>query len=341
MGLLGNAGLAAVATLIVWQGSRLLESTADRLATYYRLPVVIQGAVIAAIGSSFPELSSTVIATLLHGEFELGIATVVGSAIFNILVIPALSGLIGQRLASERELVYKDAQFYMVSVAVLLLAFSFAVIYNPVEGEMLHGTMSRPIALIPLLLYGLYIFIQQQDLLDHHDDLADEDEESERNVNVWWEWGRLGVSLGVIVLGVEWLVRAALGLGDYFGTPPFLWGLTVIAAGTSLPDAFISVRAARQGRGILSVSNVLGSNIFDLLVAVPAGVLIAGSASVNYAVAAPMMAFLTLATIALFASLRSKLELLPWECWLLLALYVVFVGWMVLETTGGVDVMPN
>ena len=76
-------------------------------------------------------------------------------------------------------------------------------------------------------------------------------------------------------------------------------------------------------------------------VAVPAGVLIAGSASVNYAVAAPMMAFLTLATIALFASLRSKLELLPWECWLLLALYVVFVGWMVLETTGGVDVMPN
>lgn len=343
MELLAYVALAAGATLVVWKGSGLLETAADRLASYYRMPVVIQGAVVAAIGSSFPELSSTVIATLLHGEFDLGIAAVIGSAIFNILVIPGVSGLVGQRLASERELVYKDAQFYMVSVAVLLLAFSFAVIYNPLPDEPLVGTMGRGIALIPFLLYGLYIFIQQQDLLDHHSRIVEqgEVEEQEEHVHPGRKWMQLALSLVIILVGVEGLVRAAIGLGDYFGTPNFLWGLTVIAAGTSLPDAFISVRAARRGEGVLSVANVLGSNIFDLLVAVPAGVLIAGTATVNYAVAAPMMAFLTLATIVLFAVLRTKLELRPAECWLLLALYIAFVGWMVLEAGAYVDVMPN
>lgn len=323
--------MAIGSTLIIWKGTDLLERAADHLSTYYGLPVVFQGAVIAAIGSSFPELSSTVISTLLHGEFELGVAAVVGSAIFNILVIPGLSGIIGQRLISERDLIYKDAQFYMVSVAVLLLAFSFAVIYNPVPGEELVGVMTRPIALIPFLLYGLYIFIQHQDLMDHRANKV-ETEIEPHNINAKKEWLLLTVSLVIIVVGVEGLVRAAIGFGEYFGTPSFLWGLTVIAAGTSLPDALISVRAARRGEGILSVANVLGSNIFDLLVAVPAGVLIAGSVSIDYAVAAPMMAFLTLATIALFAMMRVGLELSPWECWVLLGLYAVFVGWMVLET---------
>jgi cation:H+ antiporter len=108
----------------------------------------------------------------------------------------------------------------------------------------------------------------------------------------------------------------------------------VIAAATSLPDAFVSVRAARRGEGVISIANVLGSNIFDLLIAIPIGVLIAGASPINFAIAAPMMGVLTFATIVLFAMLRTKLELTRAESSILLALYAVFIGWMALETFG-------
>ena len=77
---------AVVASAIIWKGSELLESASERLSAYYKLPPVVQGAIVVAVGSCFPELSTTVISTLVHGEFELGVCAIVGSAIFNILV---------------------------------------------------------------------------------------------------------------------------------------------------------------------------------------------------------------------------------------------------------------
>jgi cation:H+ antiporter len=321
-------GLAAAGTAVTWWGSGVLDRASSRLAAYYQLPPVVQGAVIAAIGSSFPELSSTVLATLVHGTFDLGVSAIVGSAIFNILVIPGIAGFVGGRLAWSRSLVYKDAQFYITSVAVLLLAFAMAVVYHPQDGEPLVGIVTRPIALLPVLLYGLYLFLQHQDAMDFDGAPVPE------GLDAWREWIRLGISLVVIVVGVEGLVRAAIGLGEWFETPPFLWGLTVVAAGTSVPDMFVSLRAARQSDGVVSIANVLGSNIFDLLIAVPAGILIAGAAPVDFSVAAPMMGFLTLATVLLFTVLRVRLSLNRIEAALLLLLYAVFIAWMTLETMG-------
>lgn len=326
--LLTYIGLAAIGTAITWWGSEKLESASRRLATHYQLPPVVQGGVITAVGSSFPELSSTVLSTLLHGTFDLGVAAIVGSAIFNILVIPGLATIASQKLVVERELVLKDAQFYITSVAVLLLTFALAVIYHPIPGPETTGLMTRSLALIPIGLYVLYLFLQQQDAFEFNADPLSE------TIPIRREWVRLTLSLLLILVGVEALVNAAIGLGEWFDTPPFLWGLTVVAAGTSLPDAFVSVRAARSGYGTVSIANVIGSNIFDLLVAVPAGVLIAGAASVNFAAAVPMMAFLTVATLVLFIAMRVELTLRSEEAVLFLVLYAVFVVWMVLETIG-------
>ena len=330
--------IAAVGgTAIVWWGGDILEASSDRLAAYYRLPAIFRGAILAAVGSSFPELTSSVISTLVHGKFDLGVSAIVGSAIFNILVIPAIAGLVSEKLVANQTLVYKDAQFYITSVAVLLLAFCFAVIYNPVAGEELTGEMNRLIALVPFLLYGLYIFLQFQDVQDERKKKADPPPEDASPTR---DWLKLLLSLLLIVVGVEGLVRAAIGFGEYFNTPSFLWGLTVIAAGTSLPDAYVSVKVARRGEGVVSLANVLGSNIFDLLVAVPVGILIAGSAPIDFRVAAPMMGFLTLATILLFTMMRTSLRLRRSECWSLLGLYVLFIGWMVLETVGITSILP-
>ncbi|WP_375193372.1 sodium:calcium antiporter [Marinobacter sp.] len=330
--------VAAVGTAVVWKGSGLLEAASERLAQYYRLPEIVQGAIVVAIGSSFPELATVVVSTLVHGEFELGVAAIVGSALFNIMVIPALSGLVArEQLATNRDLVYKEAQFYMIAVAALLLTFSFAVIYNPVEstGGQLQGELTRGLAFLPLVLYVVYVFVQYQDTMDYQSN------EDVSHIQPAKEWGKLAVGLVLILAGVEGLVRAAVNFGDILGTPSFLWGITVVAAGTSIPDAFVSVRAARKGKGITSTANVLGSNIFDLLCCIPIGVLIAGTAVINYSVAAPMMAVLTLATLILFLMMRTHMIVSRTESWSLLVLYGGFVAWIALESFNVVNLLVN
>jgi len=126
-----GVGLALVGTAVVWVAGGRLESASERLGAHYGLPAVVQGAVIAAVGSSFPELTSVVVSVLLHGDLDLGVGAVVGSAVFNVLVIPGWSALRGRGLEADRDVVYKEAQFYMLAVAVLLLTFSLGVIYTP------------------------------------------------------------------------------------------------------------------------------------------------------------------------------------------------------------------
>jgi cation:H+ antiporter len=330
--------VAVVATGIVWKGSGLLETSSERLSAYYRLPDIVQGAVVVAIGSSFPELSTVVISAAFHGAFDIGVAAIVGSALFNILVIPGLAGLIGrEQLRANRDLVYKESQFYMIAVAALTLTFSFAVIYHPVDGGSgtIQGEMTRGLALIPLLLYLLYAFVQYQDTLDH------EAEQDPRDIRPLREWSKLGISLIIIVVGVEGLVRAAINFGEIFDTPGFLWGATVVAAGTSVPDAFVSVRAARAGRGITSLANVLGSNVFDLLVCIPIGILLAGASVINFSVGAPLMGILTAATIALFLMLRTRMVLSRIEAMALLGLYLLFLVWISAESFGVIDLVPG
>jgi len=334
------SAVAFVATGILWKGSDWLDHSSEGLSTYYELPDIVQGALVVAIGSSFPELSTVVISTIIHGEFDLGVAAIVGSAIFNILVIPAVAALVTKNpLESNRDLVYKEAQFYIISVAVLIITFSFAAIFNPIEAEegngVILGEMDRFLALLPLLLYGFYIFIQYQDTMDY------ESERESSTINPVKEWGMLIVSLMVILIGVELLVRSAIEFGNILGTPSFLWGISIVAAGTSIPDAFVSIKKARKGDAITSMANVLGSNIFDLLVCIPLGVVIAGAAVINFSVAAPLMGALTLATLFLFSFLRTDMILGKGEAVGLLLFYLLFLLWMGLENFGIIDSIPS
>jgi cation:H+ antiporter len=191
----------------------------------------------------------------------------------------------------------------------------------------LTGNITRSIALIPILVYFLYLFIQQQEVYDV-------EKQEPPKMKIEKQWVLLAISLVLVLIGVEGLVRSCIFLGNYLNTPSFIWGITIIAIVTSLPDTLVSIRMARKGQGIPSVSNVLGSNIFDLLIAVPAGIMIAGSTEINFLIAAPLMGILMLATIILFAFLRTRLTLSKTENWILLVCYFVFIIWIVLEGTG-------
>jgi cation:H+ antiporter len=324
-----SVALAVVAVVIIWKGSEYFERSARRLSTHYGLPVAVHGAVVVAVGSSFPELSSVVISTLVHDEFALGVGAIVGSAIFNLLVIPALSALFSDELEATRSLVLKDAQFYVISVLVLFIVFALGATYVP-GGTNAAAILTPPLASLPLATYGIYLFLHQQDASDHG-------ARGSSDVRPLREWGFLLVALLVIAVGVEGLIRAALSFGETFDTPSFLWGITVIAAGTSLPDAFVSVRAARKDDSVTSLTNVLGSNTFNLLVAIPVGVILAGSATINFLAAIPTMGFLAFATLVFIVFTRTDLELTDLEAYVFLGLYVVFLLWMTLESTGLIE----
>lgn len=322
----------------IWVGSGWLETSAESLSEYYGLPPVVQGSIVTAIGSSFPELATVVFSAVFVGSLEIGVGAIVGSAIFNILVVPGVAGVAADRdIEANRALVYKEAQFYMLSVSVLVIVFAMAVIYYPGGEDELVGNITRPLAAIPLGLYALYIFIQYQDTADY------EGGETDIDIALGRQWGLLLAGLLVILVAVERLVHSIDVLGEAFGVPGFVMGVTVAAGATSLPDALVSVRAAREGRGVASVANVLGSNTFDLLVAIPVGVLIVGKPTpINFALAVPMFAALTLATVFLFTVLRTGLALSTLESYLLILSYLVFVLWVVLETVSQVvDVLPN
>jgi cation:H+ antiporter len=324
-----SVGMAVISTAVIWKGSALLESAAENLSKHYGLPVAVHGAIVIAVGSSFPELSSIVISTLLHGDFSLGVGAIVGSAIFNLLVIPALSALASERLKTTRDIVHKDAQFYIISVLVLFIVFALGATYVP-TGTNRAAVLTPTLAFIPLATYGVYVFLHQQDASEHVSDAAVE-------VHPARERGTLVGGLVLIVVGVEGIVRAALNFGAIFGTPTFLWGLTVIAAATSLPDAFVSVRAAKDDESVTSLTNVLGSNTFNLLVAIPVGVLLGGTTTINFLAAIPTMGFLAFATLVFIVFTRTDLELTDREAYGFLELYVVFVLWMDLESIGVIE----
>lgn len=323
-------GLSTVAILV---GSEWLEEASARLSAHYDLPPVVQGGIVAAAGSSFPEFASVVFAALA-GSFGLGIGAIVGSAVFNVLVIPALAVLLSPGdVDSTRTLVHKETLFYMLAVVVLFLTFALALVYNP-TGDSLTGNLTRPIVLVPLAVYGLYLFLQWQDTVDRGSPMT----AGVGSVRRQWAMLLLGL---LVILGAVWLlVEAVLELGEAFGVSDFLWGVTIVAAATSLPDAVVSIQAADKKRDVASIANVLGSNTFDLLVVIPAGILIVGAEPVDFGVTAPMMGALVGATVALFVTLRTGLVLTTREAYALLVFYGVFLVWVVGEAAGLLSVLP-
>jgi cation:H+ antiporter len=112
-----------------------------------------------------------------------------------------------------------------------------------------------------------------------------------------------------------------------------------VAAATSIPDTFVSVRASVMGRTESSLSNVLGSNVFDLLVAVPLGVMLVGAIEVNFTQIVPMMTFLVVATIVMLVFMLRDMQLSMREAHVMIILYAGFGLWITFEAFGVVNLL--
>ena len=321
--------IMAIATAIVWKACNYLEEACHDLALCYGFPDSVKGSTVMAISSSFPELVTIILATGIHNDFELGLATIIGSAVFNILVIPGTSVFFRSgSLEAGREVIYREAQFYLVSVLIVMVTLSFAVIYHPSSVNPLNGTLTRSLMILPLLFYALYIYIQYQEVRDH------QPEEQELGSTALKSWGKLLISMVLVTIGVEMLIQVVIDLGAMFNTPSYFWGATILAAATSIPDLFVSVKAAQRQQSTASLTNAFGSNTFDLLVVLPAGVLVAGAVGFNYPRIVPMMIFLIFATVTVLVLARSGFELTNNNGKVLLLLYAGFIIWMATQYIG-------
>ncbi len=263
-----------LSTIIIWRAGDFFSSAATCIQEKHEIPQSIKAAVIDAVASSFPEFCVAVIAVIMIGRAEVGISSIVGSALYNVLVIPAAAGLVATSpMIISREVVWRDNIFYFGVVLLL--------------GAMLWqfpNEWGAGVALLFLLAYIGYVVLLHRDFKKSRNQKSDEikaekveeDEEdlleltSEKKA---WLW----IMLMMFVMGgaSHLLVESSLALGDMLGIDGVIMGFVVIAAGTSIPDTALSVISAKKGQYDAAVSNVFGSNIFDICICLSIPILIA------------------------------------------------------------------
>jgi len=231
-----------------------------------------------AIGSSAPELFVAIIALLKPGGHQdIGTGTIVGSALFNILVIVGASAIAIKKTILSWQPVVRDTVFYSFSIIMLILAFR-------------DGRIDFMEALMFVGLYVVYLVavanwrkvLRYKDTVDMPKKVEKEIKKTEkkkwRKITMPLDWclGKVFPPLRhyylvffwsiIFIAGLSWaLVESAIYVSHILGIPEAIIALTVLAAGTSIPDLISSIIVARQGRGDMAISNALGSNIFDIL----------------------------------------------------------------------------
>jgi len=243
--------------VILVAGAEVMVRGASRLAFILGVSPLVIGLTIVAFGTSSPEVAVSV-QSALAGQADISIGNVIGSNIFNVLFILGLAAMIRPIVIAE-QLIRLDTP---IMVGVSLLTYVLAV---------MDGTLSR---LDGAILFGLLIAYIVFSLVksraegkDVQDEYGEEyaAKEPKSGKTIAKNLAMVGAGLVMLVLGADWLVEASVTFAKMLGVSELVIGLTIVAAGTSLPEVATSVIAAIKGEGDISAGNVVGSNIFNLL----------------------------------------------------------------------------
>lgn len=234
-------------------GAEFLIRGAARVALAMGITPLVVGLTVVAFGTSAPELAVSMVSTFT-GEGDLALGNVIGSNIFNILVILGISALIIP-LVVHQQLVRFDVPF-MIAISFLLLILGIDGVVGRLDG-----------LLLSTLLVGYILLLIWQSRREGRDVTKEyEDEFGTKDDQVMWKnliWITLG--MGGLVLGSKWLVDSAVEIATAYGISELVIGLTIVATGTSLPEVATSVLAAIKGERDIAVGNAVGSNIFNIL----------------------------------------------------------------------------
>lgn len=239
--------LLLVGFVFLIKGSDFFVDGASSIASLLKIPTIIVGLTIVAFGTSAPEAAVSITSSLT-GSNAMAVSNVIGSNLFNILMIIGVSALIGD-LLMEKSVLNKDLPF-LVGITLLLAIFIF-IGWNVsnIEGIIL---------LVILVAYVIYLIRSTKENKN-----ANEVEEAKFSLPKSIIF--ILVGLAGIILGGNMVVNSASDIAIALGMSETLVGLTIVAIGTSLPELVTSLTALKKGENQLVIGNVIGSNIFNIL----------------------------------------------------------------------------
>ena len=236
------------------KGADIFVDGAASLATKLGIPQLVIGLTIVAMGTSAPEAAVSINAAI-KGNADITIGNVVGSNIINVLIILGISAIIVP-LTVKKSVIKVDIPV-MIGATILLLIFGF-------DGKV--GLSDGIILTVVFLLYLAYLFIRTMKNSEN------DDNSKQMSIKKSVLFSILGLVL--IIFGSDITVSAATLIAKYIGLSERFIALTIVALGTSLPELFTSITAARKGKADIAIGNIVGSNIFNILFVVALSALI-------------------------------------------------------------------
>ena len=299
-------------------GAEWLVRGASRLAAALGISPLVIGLTVVAFGTSAPEVAVSV-KSAWAGQPDLALGNVVGSNIFNVLLILGASAVVTPLLVSS-QLIRLDVPVMIgLSVLTLLLA-----------GDGSIGRLDGAILFAGAVAYTAFQIRQsRKESAAIRDEYAQE--YGPRRTSTAANLSFIGAGLALLVLGSRWLVNGAVAFAQALGVSELVIGLTVVAAGTSLPEVATSILAAFRGERDIAVGNVVGSNIFNLLAVLGLAGLVAPSGLPAPAALLrfdlPVMVAVAIACLPIFAS---GATIARWEGALFLFYFAAYTAYVVL-----------
>ena len=313
--------LLGLITLIV--GAELLVRGASQIAATIGISPLVVGLTIVALGTSAPELAVSV-KSALSGNTNLAVGNVVGSNIFNTLFILGLSALIAPLLVHIQ--IIRQEIPILIGLCILLFALTLDQMIAFHESLLLIGLC---------LAYTVFLIVQSRN--QPISVQAEYSKESGIDPN---KPTRLPIQiilvlfgLGLLVLGSNWLVDSAIVIAQSLGVSDVVIGLTIVAAGTSMPEVATSIMAALKGERDIAVGNVIGSNIFNIIACLGiTGILAPNGLTVPSSVVHFDLWIMLAASIACIPIFLTGREIARWEGGLFIAYYFAYIAYLMMAS---------
>jgi len=316
--------LFIIGFVLLIKGADFLVNGASAIARRLKISDLIIGLTIVAFGTSAPELIVNIFAST-QGNTQIAIGNVIGSNIFNIFLILGISSIIFP-LVVTKSTVWKEIPFCLFATLLLgILANDNLIFQNSSISEI--SRIDAFIFIISLIIFLFYIFrnVKKQKKEDIKDVTLDIKQYSLGKSLLY-----IVVGLIILNIGAKWVVDGAVELALFFRVSQSLIGLTIVAAGTSLPELATSAVATYNRNTDIAVGNIVGSNIFNILLILgisamirPLSFNVASNIDIGVAILAPLILFITMFTG------RKKYLLERWEGIIFIFLYIFYLIFLI------------
>ncbi len=296
--------------MVLWGAGKLTDG-ATSIAAKMKIPPMIIGLTVVAMGTSMPEFFVSFVSAL-KGTSDLAVGNVVGSNIFNTMLIVGTTALVTP-MAIAKSTVKKDIPFAVLASAMLL----------PMA---IDGSISRIDAAV---LFAVFIAFMLYTVRSAKKEKDNDNEDEVKEMPVWRAVAFFVLGLACLIVGSNLFVDGATAVASLLGVSEAVIGLTVVAGGTSLPELATSVVAARKGQCAIAMGNVIGSNVFNILMILG----ITGMIHPMSIIGITRLDFIVmqLSIILLWIFSFTKYTVARWEGGLLVALFLAYMAWLVMH----------